>query len=87
MNIAEITAIEREVRLKSQAEKALGSSLNALLEGDKCCVARFNRDARAGLLDKMPAWTCPKCGCEYHPSMQGNIRQWICAPHVEIIKR
>lgn len=85
MNIAEIAAVEREGKLKAQAEKALGSQLNALLEGGKCCNLRFQSDARAGRLGD--SWTCSKCGCEYLPQMEGNIRQWICTPYVEIIKR
>jgi hypothetical protein len=85
MNIAEIAAVEREAKLKAQAEKSLGSSLNALFEGDKCCNLRFQSDARAGRLGE--SWTCSKCGCTYYPEIWGNIRQWICKPYVAIIKR
>lgn len=87
MNIAEIAAVEREAKLKAQAEKALGSQLNALLEGGKCCKWRFNKESRLGILEKAASWTCFVCGCEYLPQMEGNIRQWICTPYVEIIKR
>jgi hypothetical protein len=87
MNIAEIAAVERETKLKAHAEKALGSSLNALMEGDKCCERAFNRTARAGQLETAEWWMCVKCGCTYYPHLEGNIRQWTCTPYVEIIKR
>ena len=48
-------------------------------QDDPCCDANLVKALRAGELDGVESWTCPKCGCEWKPRIMGNVRHW--GPH------
>jgi hypothetical protein len=46
-------------------------------EPDTCCSKPWSKAARAGGLDKVELWTCPKCGCQWRARLiDGLIRHW-----------
>lgn len=82
MNIREITEAEKRKKLEEQGRGVL----QTIMEPDPCCKARFERDARQGLLDKAVTWTCPRCGIEYRPTMVGEIRTWVAHVWAQVIR-
>lgn len=55
--------------------------LNSATISESCCDKRINKAIAAGKLDTAERWECPKCGCEWLPTIiNGAVRLW--APHV-----
>jgi hypothetical protein len=82
VNIREITEAEK---CKKIEEKGRGL-LQTIQDPDRCCNARFYRDAQQGLIDNAVTWTCPKCGQEYRPQMIGLIRTWVAHVWAQVIR-
>jgi hypothetical protein len=59
-------------------EPAETPSMNTF-ESDPCCNGNLAKDGRAGKLDIVTSWTCPKCGCEWKCRIVGPLRHW--EPH------
>lgn len=56
-------------------------------EFDNCCWGPFNRASHVGALDKVDAWTCPKCGSKFKVSEQiDDIRYWSYVCEVSVIR-
>ena len=43
-------------------------------EADRCCRYAWQKALDAGTLGN--EFECPKCGCEYRLSVEGDIRLW-----------
>ncbi len=57
------------------------------IEPDKCCSKTFAKEARTGSLDDAKSWTCPKCGCEYKPTViDGAIRHWTAQVYTILVR-
>lgn len=43
---------------------------------DSCCEKGLDKALSTGSLDSAAGWTCPKCGTEWHPHLEGSLRDW-----------
>ena len=61
--------------MRSKPEVITG--LQVLTEdASACCRSRWEAALDRGKLAKVEVWSCPKCGCEYRPTMAADIRVW-----------
>ena len=61
------------------------SAVKQAFQPDPCCGPRLSKALRKGDLDTAIAWECPKCGCEWKPTIQvEGIRFWQPHPIIEV---
>jgi len=53
---------------------------------DGCCGVAISRAMASGVLDKLPSFTCPKCGTLYEPKRQGPLVHWQARAAVMVFK-
>lgn len=57
-----------------------------MMDEDECCAARLGKALAGG--HNGDAWTCPKCGCEWHGHMmpEASIRHWSPQSDIQVIR-
>jgi hypothetical protein len=84
VNIAEITAAERETKRTEMAKTPL--NIIDPRDSEDCCAKPFRKAERAGGL-KTDMWTCPKCGLPWKAAMQDGMRYWTAQAAPPVILR
>lgn len=80
MNIAEITAAERARKL----DALLTHPLNTI-EPDNCCAKPLSAHLRQNPATLGP-WDCPKCGCQWMPTLIEGVRHWAAQVVIEVFR-
>lgn len=65
-----------ETRKAENAPKILQTA-----QDDDCC-----KPLRSKQIASLDSWTCPKCGCEWKPTIEGAIRHWAPVESVQVFQ-